>query len=1008
MQVLNRKLEQIQSSITDLSEYADEKSRKLKEIETDLKNTTTVLQNAQNVSFHFKNAFKSYSHNTSLFQDLQKSSPDQPSADQLVSVRKHLLKLSATQPNLQKCQDSSHTDLDSEVNVLEILTIWQRLFKDTFLQYYRLSTQLMKSEDINGVLRLWDDYLKHVEGFLATPLPQNYSGLSENQHICEVHENLLNSQKEIFEKNVKPEIAERFRHLVTVQNEILLKLRDRHTELERRIVVWDQYNSLQDELLGWIKEMEQTRSRIQLYYLNIKRVPKTKQNIELILKRIPEGEEKSLNLKKLQKEILMFCDESLSASIKISHGAMDQRISNLKAALETWLDFINRIMVLETRYNSQVKGVQDRLAECQQTYSTTVQRNVITEPDCEQIIQHLKSKKQQIVETQIEIEQIMDLLEELKECVSPHDLKSMRQIICILGHQRDDLEQQFTCLINDLGNKMSLWNVFNERYENFVAWMDCLERRIHSCAELAYVNHPDDVQRYIETEINTETALKERDRDWLVSNGKQLLTIFSDANRPDELREVQYKLNHVLERWESLKHLSRARGSELSDMKVTIMKLEIRIAELRAWLFKMEKEFSRTIPFESLTEDSYRKALRDMDSLQRQIENESFNFGEVLNLCEMLFSDVNIWKSHFNLGALSLAIDNIERRWKHLCHMSTDRKRQIISVWGMFKEIQQIHDENQPWLEEKQTNINSLQLPVEFTKTTVPVYLEQIASELRDMQSREKILTHLEKSYRQLFIIDFLDSENMVQLFQHIKFMITTWNQLYETLIKRFEMEFNLFNKFLELHEIAILKLTQFDAVWTEIEISRMEETAKWKRLVEIAEELKEIEKILKVADESGSEIQRLYQDGKPIQDLMDEYQTLYVNIKQRVGQTAQEPVSEQSISVQVNTLTSITPKDAYIMELKSAIEETKSNLNAMESDLNTEPGKKTSAKPTKLIGACESSIELIRHLNHILKDECNSTVEESEDVEVERLSIKYQELLVLWKSREKADQEKK
>lgn len=937
---------------------------------------------------------------------MQKKPSPKEEQEHLVVVRDHLIKLSSVQTQLQRCQDAGRDS--PEVSVFEVVTIWQQLFKETFLQYYRLSTHLIKNEDVSAVLKLWEDYLKHVEGFLATTIPHTYSGLTDDRHICEVHENLLNNQKDVFEKNIKPEIASKFRYLITVHNDILVQLRNRHDDLSNRIQMWDKYNSMQDEVLEWIKRMEQTRSSVQLHYLNLKRVPKMRLKIEELLNQIPDGEVKSLRLGELEKDILSYCDEGLGSALKNSHGAMDRRISNLKAALQTWLDYINRITQLENRYNAGVKTIQEKLTDGHATYATMCQRNLITEPNSNRIIEDLQKKKLQIVNIAVDLQQSRDTLEELKERISPYDLKSMRQIVCLLGHQRDDLEQQYSCLINDCINKLSLWSVFNERYTYLIGWTEGLKRRIQSSySELAYVNHSDDVQRFIEKEIKTEMALKERDRDWIVSSGKQLLTIFSEANKPEQLCDIQYKLNNVLEQWEHLMAFTKSRSNELADMKTTIMKLEIRIAELRSWLFTMEKEFASPIHFEGLDEQSYKAALKVVDNLHRRIEKESSNFGEVMNLCEMLFSDVNTWKSHFNMSALSLAIDNIEQRWKHLCHLSTDRKRQIMSIWMMFQDIQKIYCENSSWLDEQQTAIASLKPPTEFNRATVPLYLEQVAAVMREMQSREKIFLHLENSYRQLFIIDILESSNMLHIFQHVKQMLYTWHTLYETLIRRFEIEMSLFTKFLDLHESAVLRLTQIDAIWTEIEISQLHETVRTRKLRDITDQLQSLDDLIKLADETGAEIQNIYTDGAVIQSLMDEYHQLYFNIRQRLDNDGRAEVVEHDLSVQVKSLTSITPKDAYLMELKAALKEAESHLSTLEQELDKiKLG--AFAKPNKVISACESSIELIQHLHSILKTECHCTSEECHEADVERLSEKFRELLGIWKATEKTEQDKK
>lgn len=940
-------------------------------------------------------------------QHLKESEPVERAPQRLVAVREHLLKLGRTQNQLQKCQRAARED--TEISVIEVLTIWQQLFKETFLQYYRLSSTLMKSEDITAVLKLWDDYLRHIEAFLDTPIPPNYSGLADDKYICEVHQNLLTNQMDVFEKNVRTEVAERFAHLINRHHVIQEKLQDRHVEIQRRAEYWDRYNSCQDELLDWIKRMEQARSGIQLYYLNLKRVPAIRSKIEEILNQIPKGEAKSMRLKEAESQILTCSDDTVRTSLKISHTAMNQRIQNLKAGLHTWLDFIARVTDLERAYNGQVAAVQQQLAECQQVYSTTCQKNLAAEPDFAGVLEPLQARHQQLLGVRGDIDQIMELLEQLKERVSPHDLKSMRQIVCLLGHQRDDLEQQFASLITDWTGQMSLYGLFNERYAYLVTWMEGLERRIHnySATELQSASsfaYADDLQRCMETEMEAERALKERDRDWLVASGKQLLTLFSEADRTQEVCDIQYKLNDVLGRWDSLKALTQSRGTELADMKVTLVKLELRIAELRAWLSRMEKEFAKPLQFADLSEGSYKQVVAGVTQLQREIEGESFNFSEVLNLCEMLFSDVNIWRSHFNMGALSVAMDNIERRWKQLCHLSTDRKRQIMSLWAMFQDLQRTHDEAKPWLEARLKEIEQLKPPAtDFNRSTVAEYLGKLNAAGHELRSKEALRVHLEKSHRQLFVIDLLEASNMTTLFQHVKVLLLRWTSALEEVTARENAQAMSFSNFLDLHEDAVMRVAQIDAAWTEVELMQLHETVRQRRVVEVTGQLTAAGELLQLADEAGAVVQEGYEEGERgvIQALMDEYRGMYEGVAERVGRERVE-VTETSSAVQVNTLTEFTKKDAYLMELRGALRETELNLSALERELQEEG--RSFARPSKVIGACESSVELIEHLRTVIRDECQGTEEECEQVEVERLGKRFQLLIGMWRAKEKTE----
>lgn len=123
----------------------------------------------------------------------------------------------------------------------------------------------------------------------------------------------------------------------------------------------------------------------------------------------------------------------------------------------------------------------------------------------------------------------------------------------------------------------------------------------------------------------------------------------------------------------------------------------------------------------------------------------------------------------------------------------------------------------------------------------------------------------------------------------------------------------------------------------------------------------------------------------------------------------------ETDAGVQVDTLpkhlqrmTSLSAKDAYLMELYAALDECSKHINTLDDmvlaqipqqgspELHT-----TGKKIAKQTASCESSVELINHLCETLINDCSASPEEACADRVKDLSQKYQVLLGQAKTKE-------
>jgi len=362
------------------------------------------------------------------------------SNEQLTVLRNHLLALTRTEPQLQSIKDHALDVSVQEPSVVEVVQLWQRVFQETFQQYHRLSTRLIRSQDVIAALKLWEEYLTHVQDFLSSGMPGDYNSLSEHRNLCEVHRKLLPEQQNLIltvrqEEDRDRSIAEQFNVLTNLHNETLARILERHAAVRDRISAWDRYKLDQRKLLTWLKEVERERQRMNLQFIHLRRLEKILQRIQALLDKMPVGETQIESLQKQQEYLLTNCDEALAVSIRMEHAANVQRIANLRAGLETWRDFVQRVQKLHEEHVEQSEIIVTTFQEIGQTLSAAFHSGPTSLSRTKEQLDSLEHLRTRLADAQRSLESLGVITEQLRECLSPSDMKTLNQQDTLLSQQ---------------------------------------------------------------------------------------------------------------------------------------------------------------------------------------------------------------------------------------------------------------------------------------------------------------------------------------------------------------------------------------------------------------------------------------------------------------------------------------------------------------------------------------------------------------------------------------------
>lgn len=954
--------------------------------------------------------------------------------DKLTLLRSHLLNLAVIENDL-KNQKAATTVMSSDesTSVVNTLNSLQKLFRETITEYNKLSSQLVHSSDNTAIFKIWLDYLNHVRSFLESPLPSDYV-LKEQLHLCKIHQNLITNQRnalmhKISVDNSSPESLDDFKNQHV---DILTNLFERQMEIEARIDAWGKYRKHQSDLLESIDDIEREKSLLQLKQIYLKSVPKTKLQIEQILSKVSEAERDIVETKNIQANLLNFIDDVSSSALRLEFSSTHQRLANIRASLETWVGFLKRIQELNKTYEYQVKSIQENYQR-QLNFLSSVKSDVASNVgNSKQQLEVVNEKQRSLVEMKTDLENLNALKDEMKDYVSSYDVKMIRQTIWILWQQYTELNYEYSLLLNQMEERLCLQTEFIIRYENLMFWLNETEGRLMEASSSKYQSQrtPDDdsYMKHYANNILEEFALKEYDRKWVQSVGGELLMFYSSEKNFDspEKIDIECKLANMNTKWNHIRMLYDSRSRKVNEIKTTYYNLESRIAEIRSWLFETEKELLQPFTFEEASKASFEKQLFKYEKIQRSVENHSANIAEILNLSEMVLSELRNFDMDMTVKNLDLAISNIEYRWKKLCESLVQRKRSLLSLWNTLDELTTTTNLNKQWI----TNCDDLCSDIESKTATklskqmtqentdkLNKYLEKIAAETQTFAILEKLYNTVLTANVDINNIRHITSETrrILIIWKSVSIRITSMRTL---LLSYLEANTSFENQYGSI----VLGLTQIDVEITNIKHLKMyagtdEELA---RINIVEETYKGIEKSIEVAEEArksmmenSSEEERLR-----LKAMSDEYFKIFNSVKlnyidmklQYENMMKQEIIHERDASVQVNTLqaqASVSPRDAYKYEIQTAINEFKANIDALEKVVNDTGNddtglvsKSASQKVGKNIAACESSLELIKYLNSLLINDYNCDDNEAHTKDIEELYDRFQVYLELWSSK--------
>ncbi|CAH3870389.1 unnamed protein product [Pieris brassicae] len=940
--------------------------------------------------------------------------------DKLIALRDNLIALGKSEADIAPAKaelPEIDRDVSEEHSIVRILELWQAMFRDTFLHYHRLSTALVRSGDAATAFKLWHEYLLDLQSFLSSTVPTDYENLTEHRRLCRVHRNLLASQRSVLINENRDtnnrDLADKFDTLTNLHNETLARIVERHDEVSTRIAAWDDYREIYTELLKWLKELEREKEKLQLRYVHIKRINKTLTQVQNLADKLPEGRKFSEKLSSNLKKVLEFTEDTYGASVRMEYAGIVKRVDNLQASLDTWRDFLTRILGLIAEYETLTSDLQKLYLRTQNDIMTYSDEERLSRPQIKKAIDKFTDLRTKIDKTESQIEALSVIQEQLKECLSPQDIRIVNQKVWQLRQQRADLEHQLSIIIHKLQERIEIYTIFDSRLLRFSEWLKSVETRLESTSssEVGALD-PHDLIKRINSDLQAETAMKEREFEWLIETGITLV----DLSKKDEKsysKNTSKQLKDIQERWHHLQESRRSRIAKITELLVTISQLEERLTEIRTKLHSIESKLSTSVIIEKLTTKAVDTQFQSRDEIHKDIENESEEVGNTLNLCELVFNDPDVLKGNFDLHNLRTGVEIVDKKWKNICEMSEQRKTALKEI----RKSAELANSLLPKVEKKLDAIEKRVEKVEARKQRGENEDESVSKAvIKDLDSLESDVKKLEDAYGRIVSARGIELRgNGADDAARLRAAVRRWQQL------RLRVDAagaDAHRQFVAAHGKAVVALAEADVRLTRalhLSPTPTDKEAILKELEGVERDLQECQSYVEAGDRLAASV--LSVAGVP--DMVAEYRALYSDVRMRLDIARAEVVGDVDTAVQVDTLRwetdaalqvdTLTSKETYRVELASAVKEASEALEGLRTALVHEIPENApsedlanAAKEIAKAGTKPSqTLELAKHLSELLLTECDATEDEAMLQEVESLALRYEDLLNQAKKRE-------
>jgi len=168
-----------------------------------------------------------------------------------------------------------------DTQLTELLKSSQGTFLKTFEEYLKLWRIIPERANAEEIHQLWTSYLDQSQKYVEEPVPFTNEQLIEDETLCKVHHSIIRGQNQSLSSLVQQQPQD-FENVEALYREVEDKLTARQQQIQSRLEVWRNYRKSSDTFSTWLRRMEKEKKGLDLPFIQLKRVPAVKSQIEVI------------------------------------------------------------------------------------------------------------------------------------------------------------------------------------------------------------------------------------------------------------------------------------------------------------------------------------------------------------------------------------------------------------------------------------------------------------------------------------------------------------------------------------------------------------------------------------------------------------------------------------------------------------------------------------------------------------------------------------------------------